>query len=924
MKIKKTDYTIETLDNLMSLRRPQAESLEILGKIADIRFKEKTYDSITSKVHELYPIFKEFERSFPDFSFSLATGVGKTLLMGAFITYLYTNYGIKNFFIIAPNLTIYNKLIEDFGSPNSKKYVFKRIGAFTKNPPTVITGDTYKDEIAGQTILNHSITINIFNIGKINSEMRGGKLPQIKRLSEYLGESYFEYLAGLEDLVVLMDESHHYRADRGMAVINELDPVLGLEVTATPQVEKGNKTVKFRNVVYEYSLAKAIAQGYVKEPAVATRSNFDPKKYSPDELDRIKLKDGIRIHRNTKTELELYAQNENEKLVKPFVLVVCKDTNHANEVKDYILSDDFFDGYYKDKVIEVHSNQSGEEKEDNIQKLMSLESPDNKIEIVIHVNMLKEGWDVNNLYTIIPLRTAVSMTLREQTIGRGLRLPYGKRTGNEAVDRLTIVSHDKFNEIVEAANEESSIIKRENIILVDDDNNFENEKEISRSETLFDNDIRQKEKKLKYARSEQKIKEIKRDIAVANAVGEAINDILDKPIDLKIGTLKTENPNSNESVLVPQVEDNKVVVTSRDLAKPEIQKIITEKANEKLKLDTEKTFDSSEMIAEKISQAVSPLCEQKIKSSIDIPDVIVYPKETQKLVFENIDLNTSSLYVSNVSDDIIIETLGKGKSSTLQVDGNINLPESPENLIFYEILNNNPDIDYEANEELIYKLISQAIRYLKQGRSENDFNKVILYYKKDIAREIYNQMSINSKVATPEYAVEIRKASSKILSHGYSKYKEDEISDYKASVAGYEIKNKVFDYYNKACHTEYKFDSVPEQLLAIVLEKDPKVLKWLRPANKQFNIIWREGNRYNPDFVVETDDTIYIIEVKSYKTINDEDVKAKESAALKYCEFVNVYGEKYKNKRFEYLLVPAEDIKRSSTFDSIVAKNYKH
>lgn len=82
----------------------------------------------------------------------------------------------------------------------------------------------------------------------------------------------------------------------------------------------------------------------------------------------------------------------------------------------------FFDGYYKDKVIEVHSNQSGEEKEDNIQKLMSLESPDNKIEIVIHVNMLKEGWDVNNLYTIIPLRTAVSMTLREQTIGRGLRL----------------------------------------------------------------------------------------------------------------------------------------------------------------------------------------------------------------------------------------------------------------------------------------------------------------------------------------------------------------------------------------------------------------------------------------------------------------------------------------------------------------------
>lgn len=50
------------------------------------------------------------------------------------------------------------------------------------------------------------------------------------------------------------------------------------------------------------------------------------------------------------------------------------------------------------------------------------------MEIVIHVNMLKEGWDVNNLYTIVPLRTAASKILREQMVGRGLRLPYGERT----------------------------------------------------------------------------------------------------------------------------------------------------------------------------------------------------------------------------------------------------------------------------------------------------------------------------------------------------------------------------------------------------------------------------------------------------------------------------------------------------------------
>jgi type III restriction enzyme len=65
--------------------------------------------------------------------------------------------------------------------------------------------------------------------------------------------------------------------------------------------------------------------------------------------------------------------------------------------------------------------------------------------------MLKDGWDVTNLYSIIPLRVAASLTLREQTIGRGLRLPYGKITGCDAVDRLTIVAHDKFDEIVRTA-----------------------------------------------------------------------------------------------------------------------------------------------------------------------------------------------------------------------------------------------------------------------------------------------------------------------------------------------------------------------------------------------------------------------------------------------------------------------------------------
>ena len=159
---------------------------------------------------------------------------------------------------------------------------------------------------------------------------------------------------------------------------------------------------------------------------------------------------------------------QRQTLVKPFVLVVAQHTDHAGEIEadDYV-SQGFFDGYYADKVMEIHSNQTGGEKDDNIERLVSLENPLNKIEIVIHVNMLKEGWDVTNLYTIIPLRTATSMTLREQTIGRGLRLPYGERTGDDKVDKLTIVAHDRFQEIVDEANKPDSIIRKENIITIE-------------------------------------------------------------------------------------------------------------------------------------------------------------------------------------------------------------------------------------------------------------------------------------------------------------------------------------------------------------------------------------------------------------------------------------------------------------------------
>ena len=273
------------INNRLALRPPQKESLERFQQIVDILSLSKTPDleEELRKIREIFPTLTSFEREFPSVCFALATGIGKTRLMGALIAYLHYQKGIKNFFVMAPNLTIYKKLKADLGDPSCAKYVFRGLDKFV-NPPRIIDGDNYEEfrQLTTNEILQ-PIVINIFNISKLNSESRtaDGKPARIKRLNEVLGESYFQYLQSLPDLCIFMDESHHYHADRSFDVINELRPILGVELTATPQIQNGARKIDFKNVVYEYSLAHALNDGlYVKVPAVFTRKDFRPEEYT--------------------------------------------------------------------------------------------------------------------------------------------------------------------------------------------------------------------------------------------------------------------------------------------------------------------------------------------------------------------------------------------------------------------------------------------------------------------------------------------------------------------------------------------------------------------------------------------------------------------------------------------------------------------
>jgi len=885
---------VNVISNRLSLRSPQRDSLEILARVCEIVSMEKGGDTDKALVtlKSEFTTVEDFERDFPSLCFAIATGVGKTRLMGAFISYLYLSEGIRHFFVLAPNLTIYNKLITDF-TPNTPKYVFQGISEFAVTPPEIITGDNYESGRgirSGRLFDMGEVHVNIFNISKINSEVRGGKSPRIKRLSEYIGQSYFDYLAGLDDLVLLMDESHRYRASAGVRAINELNPILGLELTATPQVELGQRAAPFKNVIYSYPLSSAMTDGFVKEPAVATRENFDAANYSVEGLEKVKLEDGVRIHENTKVELEVYARNNGQPIVKPFMLVVAQDTTHANALQQVMEDNAFFEGRYKSKVITVHSNVRGEEKDEVVEKLLNVENPDNPVEVVIHVNMLKEGWDVTNLYTIVPLRAANSRTLVEQSIGRGLRLPYGKRVGVPTVDRLTIVSHDRFQEIIDHANDPNSII---------------------RTGVVIGKDIPEAGKKAVIVESEfEKI------------ISSTTPKAGDKERALENRSL-FENPEEQEvaKATFQVIRQYERLRGSNQLQREDIQREIVKKVEEIVRPKQGLLFDDfGEETVAKIVKETTTLYQDM---SIDIPKIVVVPKGEVVAGYEDFDLDTRNINLQPVAQDILIQHLHDMQRYKLRDGSGVVQEKRPEDYLVRGLIDFN-DISYDDHASLLYRLAGQVVTHLRSYLSEEDDTlNVLQYHQQSLVNLIHSQMQDHFEESAAAYEAHVTKGFRTLRPNNYTADVDQAVRNFRTPIPDGEkhrIPRMLFDGFRKCLYPVQKFGSDPERRFAVINENDEEVLKWFKPAKCDFQIHYSHDESYEPDFVVETKSIKYLCEPKRASEISDDVVQAKARAATVWCEYATAHAKNSGGKPWKYLLIPHDQISEQMTLSGLGAR----
>ncbi|MEI6409380.1 MAG: DEAD/DEAH box helicase family protein [Bacteroidota bacterium] len=894
---------IKNIKSRLSLRQPLRDSLDIVAHLADLLALEEISEpaelkAALEKVQAHYPTCSDFERDFISVAFSIATGVGKTRLMGAIMAYLYLTGRSRNFFVLAPNLTIYEKLIEDFGNPGFSKYVFKGIEEFVANPPVIITGDNYAQSTG--LFSGTEMRINVFNISKFNkdtteerSKDSKSKPPRIKRISEYLGQSYWDFLIKLDDLVILMDEAHRYHADKSKQAIAELRPVLGIELTATPLLD--DKGSRFKNIVFEYSLAQALHDGkYIKIPSIATRANFDPKGKTPDELERIKLEDAISVHENTKVELERYALESGRPKVKPFVLVVCSDTTHAKQVFDYVRSDAFYEGAYSNKALQIDSTTKTEEIE---KQFVTLEKPENKIEIVIHVNMLKEGWDVTNLYTIVPLRAAKALTLIEQTIGRGLRLPYGERTNDKHADTLTVIAHDHFDAVISAAKDPNSLLNKMQLVEIQ-------ETELGEKRIV----VRTEDRVSERLKAEQKRIDTMQDAAEKQR-GQHSLDAKRAIINaLPLAALK-----------VP-------VRGVQDLEKSEVKAAVIQTITEELAKAPKTLFSVEEhlQIVQEAEHQYLTMVQEFKQNIIEIPRFTLQPAPPEA-VFNDFDLNTdgttpeSNFDLNKLDATILRQTLTTHEQDYIGVlhGAKTTRPETPEQRIVSDLLLF-PQVNYDQTKDLLFKLAKQALDAIKAGlRMDETIDIVVQHHRKTIAQRIYTQMNkrfeirhtgfVTTGKVQPFTRIEPWNVTIPI-SAGRLHWNTSTFN------TG-EVKKHIFMGFSKACHLEYTFDSLPELEFARVLEHDPAVAKWLRPAPTQFQIYWdRQSKKYEPDFVVETADKIYLVEIKASNEMTNPDVLQKAEAATIYCRQATEYAKQTGKKAWKYLLVPHDAVRGNVTF----------
>jgi len=756
----------------------------------------------------------------------VATGVGKTYVLASAIEYLAAD-GVRNFAVITPGRTILDKTVANF-TPGNRKSL---LGGMEVRPVVVTSENFATAAMRAAMDDTEQIKLFIFTVqALLKPESKVGR--RTHKFQEGLGEAFYAHLQGLDDLVVFADEHHTYYGPAFSSAIRELRPRVLIGLTATP-----DKRTPPSQIIHRYPLAAAIADKLVKTPVIVGRRDdrADPQ---------TKLLDGVRLLELKERAIAQWCKDEGVEPVTPMMLVIAPDIAEAQEIEEIVRGPSFAGGRYADTVLTVHSKVPDEA----LAQLADLEEPGSPYRIVISVGMLKEGWDVKNVYVIASMRASVSDILTEQTLGRGLQLPFGHYTNVEILDTLEVLGHERYEDLLRKAG----------------------------------------------VLNEQFIDRRTRSVLRKNAEGHLVPVTETMTVQAPVVPTEDITPAASSSEIPAYAGRTVIQSIEEHTAKAEEQ--LT-----RLQIELAPRPDLPRL-------RIPLLRMTQVKSDFalaDITDLEPFHRFGERIATDPV----GNLRRVTLSARIVTGPDGLRRTELVTTEA-VDRVASPASLfpreqarrLLIETVLAAPVVPARANQRYAAgEIVDSFLRGL--GPSAE---KVLSGYMDRAAGGLIQLVTEEyRKVASkPSYGTVVELTLFDKVRIGRPETTTDRYGDFRGK------KGIGFEGYRKSLYAQDWFDSSTERDVANILEDEPTIVLWVRLQLRDLPILWTEAREYNPDFIaVGRDKTHWIVEVKMDKEMSSAEVKGKRAAARRWANYVS--GDESVGTCWRYLLVSESDVKNA-------------
>lgn len=770
-----------------------------------------------------------------------ATGVGKTYVFAGAVEYLAQAQGVRNFVLIAPSRVILNKTIEQF-TAGHRKSLLKDMNA----PVTLVTVDNF-DSPAMAAIMDDDSRVKVY-VFTVQALLKPKKKSDKRThtFQEGLGAGLYDRLKNCDDLTVFADEHHAYYGPEFSTAIRDLHPWALIGLTATP-----HKRTPEDSIIFRYPLAAAIADQYVKTPVIVGRKD---DKHDPT----TKLLDGVTLLEHKRQIAERHASVHNLPRINPVMLVVARDITEAEQWADVLRDDAFRGGSYRDAVLVVHSRTVKEDHEEaELRRLTDIEDPASPIRVVISVAMLKEGWDVKNVYVLLSTQPSLSDILTEQVLGRGLRLPWGEYTGVEMLDTLEVLAHDRFEDLLRRRQvlNESFIDHRTRAVLR---LNAEGEQVVVRQTEQVTNPLIALPELLPVtpdSSTSQPVEPAPSPVPVPGQPGLADAASREQIGATEVARMAVDLA-PRQAIRVPLVKQLPIIshFSLTDITDFEQFRALGARLRVNPDETLRRTLVGAKVITDASGVRRTELVTSTAADTVKATGLLMSAEDLRALLTEAI------LHSSVVS-------------ARPDRDGHERRAIRPILDAFFDGLNGGADellsayLD-RATAQLLAMVNAEARRFTAKPRHDEA-----------VKPTTFEKTRVNTRPVSSNR-------------HG--------AFDRRSAYDGWS---------SRALYAIAWFDSTPERDFANILDDDSGLEAWLRLHTGDLPIVWAaDGRQYNPDFIaLDTSGGGWLIEVKSDKDLNTSDVQGKREAAKRWANMVN--AAEGVERTWTYLLLSETDIK---------------